>query len=318
MRNGVALLQVTDYARWGGDMMWDSCRNRIFVSGLFKEIEEPVISSGNAVFIQNSSSSSKITVYNINTGKTKSVCLKGMLCFNIHSYNNYIVFEFSGEKRGIGIFDINTWEIKKIDYALTDIILGGMWKNHIVLRRGYEIILYDIAKNSEKTIASCRHIFGVPAIGYEYCVWLQRYKDRCCIVLYNIADDKNIIFASSGYINKLYIIEGNIVYQNCTDNICGIYVYNISECRLTKCFESPNWIEPYMGRDNTMVWTVRKECQGKYLFDIYIYNIYNNKISKILSDYNNTVIPAVSNELLLWVDANIKGDSLYMMPIDYK
>lgn len=309
---------ITDYARRDGDIMWDSCRNRVFTSGLLRDIDEPIISCGNAVFVQSSFSGSKITLYDIETGKVKNLAMKGKMCFNVHSYDNYVVFEYSGDKRGIGILCVDNMEVKDIECSSPDIVLGGMWEDYIVLRRGSDIVLYDINKKTEKIIASCYHIFGTPAIGYGSCVWLQLYRGKCCIVLYDIVQDRRLIFTPPGHVNKTCLIKGYMIYQNCENNKCSIYAYDIEKGNLKKCFESRNWIELYIGRDNTLVWTVRKECQGRYLFDMHVYNIYNGKMEKILSDYDNTVIPTVSNELLLWVDGSMKKDSVYLMPIDVR
>lgn len=298
--------------------MRDAFQNKILSPGLLKDINEPIISSNNAVFIQNSSNSSKITVYNIKTCKARSINMKNIWCFNAHSYGNYVIFEFSGERRGIGILSVETLSVKEIDYSGIDMVLGGMWENYVVLRRNYDIVLRDIESNKETIIASCRHIIGVPTIGYGHCAWLKLYKDKCCIVLYDIAKGSSLIMTSSGYINKIYLIGGHVVYQNCSDNKCSIYVYNIQTGVLKKCFESRNWIELYIGRNDTLVWTLRKEYQGRYLFDIFVYNIYNNKMAKMVSDYSNTVIPTVSNELLVFIDGNMKGDSAYLMRIDMK
>jgi len=241
--------------------------------------------------------------------------MKNVLCFNAHAYNNYIIFEFSRDRRGIGILCTETLEVKEIDSMGSNILLGGMWENYIILRRGYDIILFDVDKNKEKLIASCHHIAGLPAIGHGYCSWIQLYKEKSCIALYDIEKNSSFIFTPRNCVSKVYLINHYMVYQSCSKNKCNIFAYNICTGELKKCFESSDWVELYVGRDNTLVWTVRRG-KGEYIFDIYVYNIYNSKTVKVLSDYRNAVIPTVSNGLLLWVDGNIEGDSVYIMPID--
>lgn len=283
---------------------------------LFRDIDEPVICSKNAIFIQNSNNGSKITIYNIETGKAKSIATKHTLYFNVCADKTNVAFEFSGNKRGIGIINTDTMELTEVDDIGSDIILGGIWDNYIVFRRGFDIVLYNINKRTERVIASCRHILGAPIVGCGICAWLQLYRDKCCVMFYDIRSDKNLILSSPGYINKMYAIEEYVVYQNCSNNKCSIYTYNFNNGQLKKVFQSTEWIELYRGRNGTIVWTVRKENQTEYMFDVWIYNIEKNKVLKILSDCRNVVIPTVSDEIAVWVDSGIKGDNLYLMPIE--
>lgn len=296
--------------------MLNSCQIKYFPMRLFRDIDEPIICDNNGIFIQNSNSGSKITFYNIKTGKMKSVTMKDVSCFNVHVDNKSVAFEFSGSKRGIGVINVKTLELYEISNISNDTILGGIWNNYIILKHGYDILLYDIFEKEGKIIASCHHILGLPTTGYGICAWLQVYRGKCCIVLYDIKKDRNLIISSPGYINKMYIVEEYLVYQNCSDNKCFIYTYSICSGQLVKVFESNEWVELYKGKDGIMVWTVRKENQRSYVFDVWVCNICNNVMNKILSNCKNAVIPTASNEIVLWVDANMEGDSLCLMSID--
>lgn len=296
--------------------MCNSSQLKYFPIRLFRDIDEPVICKDNAVFIQNTNNGSKIAFYNIETGKIKTIAMKNTLCFNVHSDNKNIVFEFSGCKRGIGIVSTETLELTQLDNMGNEIVLGGIWNSSIIFKRGRDIVLYDIDKKEEKVIASCHHILSSPVVGHGICAWLQVYRDKCCVIFYDIKREKSVVLSSPGYINKLYIVEDYLVYQNCANNKCSIYTYNIHSGKLIKNFESSDWVELYRGKDGIMVWTVRREYKTGYVFDIWICNLYSGKMNKILSDCRNAVIPTVSNDVALWVDASIEGDNLYLMPIE--
>ncbi|KPU46037.1 hypothetical protein OXPF_05180 [Oxobacter pfennigii] len=296
--------------------MWNLSFNRILPARLMKEIEEPVLSADNAVFIQNSLNNSKITVYNVITHKTRILNMKNLICFNVHSYDNKIVFEYSGNKRGIGIMDTNTMELDEIELSSSNVILGGIWENNIVLKRGYEIILFDINENKEKSIGNYHHIFGTPVIGYGYCGWLQIFRDKCLIVIYDIKKNNRLVITSRGYINKIIMADGYIVYQSCVNNKHYIYSYNILNGQLIKIYESNKWIELYKGKDNTLVWTVKKDGHETYMFDIHIYDINNMKTIKTLQDYSSLIIPTASKRHLLWIDGKKDRDSVFCMSID--
>lgn len=289
--------------------------SKIFSSGLLKDIDEPVICNNHVVFFLNSYNGTKLIIHDIKTGKTESVTMKNVICFNAHAYDNYVVFEFSKGKRGIGILCVETLEIKEIEYS-SSVLVGGIWEGYITLKKGYEIILFDINKNVEKPIASCHHIAGVPVIGYGNCAWLQHYRDKNCIVIYDINKGSSLVMTPPGYVNKLYLLKGCVVFQTCKDNRCCIYSYNILDGKLMKLYESLHWIELYYGKDSTMIWTERKEHDGSYAFDIHVYDFKNNRAAKVLSDYKNIIIPVAASKMLLWVEVNKKGDSLCLMNID--
>jgi len=289
--------------------------SKIFSSRLLKDIDEPVICNSHIVFFVNSYNGSKLIIYSIETGKIESITMKNVICFNAHAYDNYVVFEFSRCKRGIGILCVDTLEVKEIEYS-NNVLVGGMWEGYIILKNGYDIVLLDINKNEEKIIASCHNAVGAPVIGYGNCAWLQLYKDKKCIAIYDILKDSRLVLTPPGYVNTIYLLSGNVIFQSCKDNKCCIYSYNIHDGKMTKLYESLHWIELYYGKNSTMVWTERKEKDGMYIFDIHVYNLSNNKTVKVLSDYKNIVIPVVSSEILLWVDSNNKGDNLCFMEID--
>ncbi|HBM79816.1 MAG TPA: hypothetical protein DD426_03105 [Clostridiaceae bacterium] len=58
---------------------------------------------------------------------------------------------------------------------------------------------------------------------------------------------------------------------------------------------------------------MRKQFGEEYLFDLWIYNLKDDEASKILSDYRNLVIPAVSDKVLLLIAAKEKGDDVSFM-----
>ena len=290
--------------------------NKILFPRNYREINEQILHGNDIIFIQNLCNGSKITIYNIRTGKIRSITMKGLLCFNSHNANNNAVFEFCSNKRGIGILPIDTLKFKEIEDIGMNDILGGIWGNHILIRRGYDIILHDINTNEELEVASSHHIFGTPVVGEGNCSWLQLYSDKYFIVLYDIETGTNLIYNPAGYINKMYLYKEYLVYQSCDKSKCCVCIYNIYNGSFKKCFESSNWIELYMGRDDVLVWTVRKKVEGKYIFDIWIYDIQDDKIKKVVADYENAVIPTVSERMILWVDANMNGDDLYLMSID--
>lgn len=284
---------------------------KIFSPKVFRDIDEPMICGNNAVFIQNSYNCCKITVTNIKTGKAKSVTMKGIICFNAHNDDNSVAYEFSGKKRGIGVLNVNRLEIKEFEITGTDIILGGIWRNSIIIKRDHEIVLYDIGKNSEKVLSSYHHIIGTPVAGGGNCAWLQSYKNKHYITIYNIGTGYRLTFVPLGHVNSMYVFEDQIAFQSCIGNRCCVFVYNISSGDFTKCFESHNWVELYRGRDNMLLWTVRKIDQGQYTFDVLVYDIYTERIVKVLYDYKSALIPTASSETLIWVESGAGGDNLY-------
>lgn len=300
--------------KWDGDRMCNSRQIKYFPIRLFRDIDEPVICRKKAVFIQNTNNGSKIVIYDTETGKSKSVAMKNTLCYNVHADNRDIVFEYSGSKRGVGIINIETLELTELDRMNGDIVLGGIWNSNIIFRKGHDIILLNIDRNEEKTLTSCHHILGSPVVGRGICAWLQVYRDKCCVMFHDIKRDRSVVLSSPGYINKLYAVDDYLVYQNCSNNKCSIYTYNIRNGQLKKIFESKEWIELYKGKDGAMVWTVRREDQTEYVFDIWIFNIYTEKMNMVLSECRSAVIPTASSEIILWVNSGIKGDNLYLMP----
>lgn len=297
--------------------MYNSRQFKCIPMRVFSDIDEPIVWNNNVAFVQNLSSGSKILIFNLESGKMKSIVLKNALLFNIHADNKCLMFEFSGNKRGIGIISADTMELTEVDCISSNIILGGIWNGNIVYRRGNEIVLFDMEKGQERVIASCHHIWGAPVISHGICAWQQVYRDKCCVICYDIEKGKNIVLSSSGYINKLFIIDEYIVYQNCCNNKCSIYTYNTSTGDMKNIFSSFNWVELYRGGDGLLVWTVRKECQLEYSFDIWIYNINNERIIKAITDCKSVVIPAASKETVAWVGGGSKGDNLNILPVKF-
>lgn len=284
--------------------------------GLFRDADEPVICDNHIVLVQNLSSGSKIIIYDIGAREMKPVLMKGISCFNVNGDGENIVFEFSGLKRGIGIINMKSLELKVMDNLGRDIILGGVWEDYIVFRRRNDIVLFDLKHGDESVISSCHHITGSPVVGYGSCAWLQQYRGKSCIAFCNIENMSNLYISSPGYINKMYLLEKKLVYQSCINNKCCIYTYDIKSSFISSIFESYNWIELYRGRDGSVVWTDRKLCGSEYIFDIWVYNVNGSSPVKILSDCSNAVIPAASGRLVLWLDAKAEGDSVSLMNID--
>lgn len=283
---------------------------------IFRDIDEPMICGKYIIFIQNSSSGSKISISNIDTGKTKSISMKGVFCFNAHTDNFNAVFEFSGNKRGIGVLYIDSLYIKEVQDISDDAFLGGIWHNIIVFRQGSDIVFSDIDKAGERKVVPCRHLIGRPVVGGGNCAWLELYKDKCIISLCGIENDYSLTFMPIGYVNRMYVLGEYIAYQSCEGPKCSVYAYNTSTGVLNKCFESANWIDLYSGKGDTLVWTVRKAQEDRYIFDIWIYNISNNMGSMVLTNNENTVIPAVSEDMAVWVEYCRDGDSLCFIPLN--
>lgn len=282
----------------------------------FRNIDEPVICGVKAIFIQNSYNGSKIVVYNILTRKIETLARKNILCFNVHADGDHVVYEFSGARRGIGIMNTSTLDIKEYPGAGGNILLGGIWRHHVIIRHDNEVLLLDIERDTKKHIATCRHICGVPVVGCGNCAWVQAYKEKCCIVLYNIEKEGSLIIPSCTFDDKLYLVEDHIVYENCCNNKCYIYMHNIHTGRLKIIFESSNWVDIYISKDNMLVWTEKKECGGRYVFDTWIYRIPTNSLTKLLSDNEKPVIPTISGNTVLWMESGSEGDSVYLMSVN--
>ncbi|HBM73947.1 MAG TPA: hypothetical protein DD429_00115 [Clostridiaceae bacterium] len=296
--------------------MNDSRKMSCFPMGLFKDADEPIICDSYIILVQNLSKGSKIIIYDMAQKELKPVFLKDVSCFNVSCDNRNIVFEFSGLKRGVGILNVNSLKLDYLDDLGNDIMLGGIWKNYIAFRRRSDVVLFDIKHKRERVISSCRHIIGSPVLGYGNCAWLQQYKDKSCVGFYDIENRNSLFLSSSGYINRIYLLEKKLVYQNCSDNKCSIYTYDIKTGFITKVFESYDWIELYKGRDGSVVWTTRRLCGNEYIFDIWIYNVNGGLPDKIISERCNAVIPAASGNLVLWLDAKSDGDSVSLIDID--
>lgn len=284
--------------------------------GLFRDADEPVICGNNAVIIQKLYNGCKIMIYDVSTGFMKWVSMKNVLCFNVHADNKCIAFEYAGAGRGIGIIAIDNINLTKLDDMGTDIMLGGVWGDFIAFRRGIDIVLYNTKSKTENVIASCRHISGPPVVGCGCCAWLQRYRDKSCVALYDIETGRSIFLSSSGYINGMHIAGEYLVYQNCSNNECSIYVYDIKNGRLERIFASNEWIDLYRGKDDMIVWTSRKKLSDGFSFDVWGYNIHKRRPFMILSDCRGSVIPAVAEKFALVLKNGSEGDSLMLMPVE--
>jgi len=293
--------------------MEESLSNKGFISAASKDVEEMAICDQAVVFIHNTGKNSKITIYNMENGVVKSISMMGLVCFNTHAYEDMVIFEYSGDRRGIGILCVKTLEIKELDCGISHIILGGYWENYIVLRRESEVVLLNINNMEERVISNYHHALGFPIIGDGYCAWFQGCRGKKYIAIYNIMDESSLFLTVPGSISKIYIIDGCIVYQRCLNNKCGIFSYNISNGQLELIYESSNWVELYEGKEGTLVWTVRRERQGRYVFDIFTYFMSVKKMVKVLSDTESIVALAASKKLLMWANENIRGDHVYFI-----
>lgn len=291
--------------------------NKACFPKLFKDIDEPVICMGTAVFIQNLCSGSKITISDMFTGKSKSIQMKGILCFNVQSDSSTVVFEMAGEKKGIGILYVGEPEVRFIESPGADAVLGGIMNEYIVFRQGHEILLYRLKDGIKKSAISCRHLFGSPAAGDDRCAWVQLYNDRFYITVYNVAKGNSITFSPSGYVNRIHIVGGSMVYQTCKNGRCFINTCDLKTGEIRELFNSSSWIELYPGYDNMLVWTVRNEMEGQYFFDLCVCDTDGGSFKKILCNSKNIVIPTVSGDTIVWVEAGDKGDNLNMMCINY-
>lgn len=291
--------------------------NKTCFPKLFRDIDEPVICMGTAIFIQNTCGGSKITVSDMLTGKSKSTGIKGTLCFNVHSGGSAVVFETSGEKNGIGIFYAAEKAVRFIEGPGADAILGGVMNDYIVFRRGGEILLYGLGDGSKKEAISCRHLFGSPCAGDDICGWVQLYNNRFYVTVYDAANGKSITFSPSGHLNRIHLAGRSVVYQACRGGMCSIDVFDLKTGRRSEIFSSPSWIELYPGYRNMLVWTVRNESEGKYLFDLFICDSDSGNVKKVLCGSKNIVIPAIAESTIVWVESGDKGDNLNMMCTNY-
>lgn len=290
--------------------------NRVFTPKNCCNIDELLVCGKYIVFIKNSIKGSKITAYNIDLGNSKSILMKNQICFNSYTDNINVVFETSGIKRGVVILDVCTMTTKIIDNLGMEFFLGGINKGKLILRCGYNIFLYDINTGAKKILASSHNIFGTPAIEEDICAWLIYFKDKFCIVIYDISKDINILFTPIGFISKMFILQDTIVYQSCVANKCFIYAYNVQKRELRKCIETMNWIDIYKGQNGLYAWTERKCRNNVYIFDMFIYKIYNQKKKKVLEDYNSTIVPVISNNVIFLIESGAIRDELYMTKID--
>ena len=290
--------------------------NRIFTPKDCCNVDELLVYGKYIVFIKNSIKGSKITAYNIDLGNSKSILMKNQICFNSYTDNINVVFETSGIKRGIVILDVCTMTTKIIDNLGMDFFLGGINKGRLILRCGYNIFLYDINTCKKKILASSHNIFGTPVIEEDICAWLIYFKDKCCIVVYDISKDINIVFTPTGFINKMFILQDTIVYQICDANKCFVYTYNIENRELKKCTEAMNWIDIYKGQNGIYAWTERKCRNNVYIFDVFVYKIYNQKRKKVLEDCKSPIFPVISDNFIFLIESGSIRDELYTTKID--
>lgn len=283
--------------------------------GLFKDADEPVICGDYAVLIQKLYNGSKITVYNVVTGSMRSVPIKGVSCFNAHADDKMVVFEYMGKRRGIGVISTDNWELEEINNIYPDIVLGGVWKDSIIYRHGHDILKYDIKDKKEEILVPCHHISGPPVVGNGCCAWLQRYRDKTCVAIYNIENGSRLFLSSPVYINEIHITGDHLIYQSSINDKCSIFVYDIKSGNLGEIFKSNEWIDLYSSKDDIVIWTARREYKCEYVFDIWVLNLNQKKPFKILSGCKNSVIPEAAGQFVMILNNNFDGDSLMLLPV---
>ncbi|HBM79815.1 MAG TPA: hypothetical protein DD426_03100, partial [Clostridiaceae bacterium] len=226
---------------------------KYFPMGFFKDADEPVICGDFIVFVQNIYNGTRIVIYNIVSGKMETVVMENKLCFNLHSENNCIAFEFAGIRHGIGVIFLDTLETFEYTNAEQDILFGGIWNKCLIYRDAHNIFLLHMENKSKDALAYCHNVLGPPAVGYGTCAWLQLYKEKSCIIFYDILKNKILVLSSPGFINRICAVGRYIVYQSCFNNKCVIYKYDIGNGRLESIFEKSGWIELYEGKDDKII-----------------------------------------------------------------
>lgn len=290
--------------------------NKLYTPRVYRNIDEPVVSGHYLVYVQNSRCGSRFNIYNTKNGEYKYIVLKNIVCFNLHGEGNRLSFEYCGNIRGIGIIYIEGLLFKELGNITACDILCGMCHENLVIKRGSDILLHNIDNDNECIIVSNHHISSIVIADGKYVAWHQTFKSRPCVVVHDIEGNMEYFFSAIGKITKMYISGDNIVCQDNVNNKCSILIYNIKSGVLQKCYEDENWIELYKGSSKTVLWTVRKESCGKYLYDVWIYNLQNKAPLKVLSDYSGVIIPAASNRFIFWVDENAGKCNAFVMHLD--
>jgi hypothetical protein len=265
------------------------------------------------VFVQNSRCGSRFNIYNSKSSEYKHIMLKNILCFNLQGGSNKLSFEYFSNKKGIGIIYIDRLIYREIGSVSACDILCGICGENLVIKRGNDILLHNIDSDEEKIIASNHHITSLVTADGKYLSWLQPCKNRPCVVVYDIESSTEHFFSAAGNITRLYISGDSVVFQNSCNDKCSIWAYNIKKGTLEKCFENENWIDLYKGSSKAALWTVKKECGEKYVFDVWVYNLQGKTPVKVLSDYNGVIIPAAANKFIFWVDENIGKCNAFVM-----
>lgn len=286
-------------------------QSKIFSPKIFKDMDEPMIIKDRAVFLQRSKRNSRIAIYNGGNGQVKFVPMKGLFCFNAHADENKMAFEFSGSSRGKGILYFENYTMEELEGIKAGAVLSDVWNDAVVLKYGNSIILYDIASSTEKLIINCPNMIGIPASGGGICAWLQICRNEYCINMYSLKDNYKLIFVPHGMVTNMYVQGRYIVYKCIKGKSNIIFAYEMITGNLTQISNSENWIELYPGTGETITWTVRKRIEGRYVFDLWAYSIRQRLLYKIACNCKNIIIPASSENLVIWVESCSDGDSLY-------
>lgn len=286
-------------------------QSKIFSPKIFKDIDEPVIYKDGAAFIQRSKYGSRISFYNPDNGSIRFISMKGLFCFNAHGDCNKLAFEFSGIRKGIGILDFDKLSVEEIDNVKPGTALNGIWNDALVLKYGNNIILHDIKGNDERLILSSQNMTGIPVSGGGICAYLQVCRGEYCINICSLVNKDKLIFVPHGTVANMYVQDGYLIYQCLREKKHAVFAYEIPTGCLTEVSDSEDWIELYPGIGDTIAWTVRKRIEGRYVFDLWAYNINKRVYYKVVYNCKNIIIPAPSENFVVWVESSGNGDSLY-------
>ncbi len=251
-----------------------------------------------------------IYLYDTSTGEETQITTDTDYQGNPIIYRDTIVYE-SNEKNKYALYMYDL--VTKEKTLITSKMVNGysLYENHLVWAEDSAIYLFD---TDQKTITqiipkSSQNWNENPSVYKNKVVW----DDGNSLYLYDLSTETTLKIASANQAHP-DIWEDKIVWQNCTETGCNIFLYDIQTKKTTQItndsFDERN---PKI-YGNKIVWYSNKNGN----WDIFLYDIQTKKTVQVTTNKADQTFAKIYDGKIVWVDerAGINNEDIYMSSVE--
>lgn len=265
--------------------------------------KSPGISGNRIIWAQKEGGRSVAYLYDEKTGTSEAVKSDSYSQEEPVISGNYAVWSTGGPESDIILKDLKTGIETKItndelkQYApYTDGI------NVVYIEEGesgspFDIVLYSIASQEKKVIATGESEKSNPVIDGDYIVFEEMKSGTLSLILYQISTEVESLISKTGEVANPDMKSGKIVFEDYRDGNADIYLYDIASKTETVVVSGPgDQVRPSVSGDHI----VFEETEGDEL-SLLLYTISTGKTTTI-APITGSAYPQINDGVIIFLD----------------